>query len=364
MTIGSKTPIRRILIRANNWIGDVVMISPAVRAIRRHYPGSRIAILGKSWVLEALRGNPYYDDLIEYDNLGAHAGTIGRLRLVRQLRAARFDLAVLFQKAFEAAALAALARIPVRVGYATDLRRALLTLPVPKADPGAHHVDVFLGIARALGCGIEDRRPFFHLSGDDRERGRSLLAAAGVRDDMNLIALHPGASKAPRGWHPERFAALGRRLAERLSARIVLIGGPDDEVLLSRIETDLPRGMRVATGRGLPIRHLASVLERCRICIGNDSGPMHLAAALDVPTVGIFGPGAPSRTAPIGGPGRVATLWKEYPCSPCRQKFFRECPPSPAFRPFCLEEISVDEVETAALGLLESAPAAGPVRVV
>ncbi|MGH9749725.1 MAG: glycosyltransferase family 9 protein, partial [Candidatus Polarisedimenticolia bacterium] len=99
--------VRRILIRANNWIGDVVMISPAVRAIREHFRDARIAMLAKRWVLDALAGQPHYDDLIEYDDEGAHRGLIGRLRLARRLRARRFDLAILFQKAFDAAFLAA-----------------------------------------------------------------------------------------------------------------------------------------------------------------------------------------------------------------------------------------------------------------
>src|SRR5947208_1082646 len=128
--------IRRILIRVNNWIGDVVMISPAVRALRAHYPGARVALLAKSWVIDTLRGDPVYDDLIEYDSAVRHRGLRGRLRLAAALRRERFDLAVLFQKAFDAAALAFLAGVRHRVGYATDRRALLLTraLPPPPAD--------------------------------------------------------------------------------------------------------------------------------------------------------------------------------------------------------------------------------------
>ncbi len=343
--------INRILIRANNWIGDVVMISPAVRAIREHFTGARIAILAKSWVLDALRGNPYFDDLIEYDRGGAHRGASGRLRLVRRLRHEQFDLAVLFQKAFEAAAFAALAGIPLRVGYPTDFRRALLTHPVDLPPPGLHHVDLFQQIARFLGCRIREPLPFFHLAEEDRLRAHARLAD---HAGSFMVALHPGASKPQRGWHTERFALLGRRLADRFDARLLLVGGPADGELLQSITSGLPAGSVLPLERGLPIRDLAAVLERCHLFIGNDSGPMHVAAALGVPTIGLFGPGSPQRTAPRGRRGRVACLWKEYPCSPCRQNFFRECSASPNDKPFCIEEIGVDEVEDAAVRLLET----------
>jgi lipopolysaccharide heptosyltransferase II len=341
-----------ILIRANNWIGDVVMISPAVRAIREHFRSARISILAKSWVVETLRGSPFYDDLIEYDDEGAHRGAAGLLRLISVLRGRRFDLAVLFQKAFEAAALALAAGIRFRVGYATDFRSALLTHALPLPPPDTHHIDVFLGIARALGCPIRDPLPSFHLDDTARRSTGRLLGEAGRAPDRPLVAMHPGASKRPRAWHPERFALLGRRLAERAGARIVLLGGRPDMAIGEEIRRRLPDDAIPAIGPDLTIKEMAAILERCRLFIGNDSGPMHVAAALDVPTVGLFGPGSPRRTAPRAPSGRVVSVMRDYPCAPCRQDFFRECSPAPSEKPFCLEEISVEEVEEAALGLL------------
>jgi ADP-heptose:LPS heptosyltransferase len=239
----------------------------------------------------------------------------------------------------------------MRVGYPTDFRRALLTHPVDLPPPGLHHVDQFGLIARSLGCPIRDPDPFFHLTADDRRRAGERL---GDRAGSFLVALHPGASKPERGWHAERFALLGRRFVDRLGARLLLLGGPADGELLRLVSSGLPPGAVLETEGGLPLRDLAAILERCGLFVGNDSGPMHVAAALGVPTVGLFGPGSPRRTAPRGRQGRVACLWKGYPCSPCRQDFFRECPPSPNDKPFCLEEIGVDEVEEAAVGLVRS----------
>ncbi len=347
--------IRRIVIRVNNWIGDVVMISPAVRSIRAHFREARIALLAKRWVLDALRGDPFYDDLIEYDDAGAHRGLAGRLRLAAALRRDRFDLAILFQKAFDAAALAFLGGAPFRVGYATDARAWLLTHPLEPPPPGTHHVEVFLGIARALGCPILDAFPSFHLGAEDRAEADFLLKEAGLAGLSPLVTFHPGASKEPRAWHPDRFASLGRRLSERNGARIILLGSSGERRLLERIARGVPREVVFLPAADLRIKVAAAIVERSHLFVGNDSGPMHMAAALGVPTVAIFGPGTPRRTAPLAERARVVTVTKDYPCSPCRQDFFRECPASPAGKPFCLEEIQIDEVERAAAGLLPGA---------
>src|SRR5438445_1728168 len=267
-------PIRRILIRANNWIGDVVMISPAVRAIREHFDKARIAILAKSWVLEALQGNPYYDDLIEYDREGSHRGLLGRGALVAELRRARFDLAVLFQKAFEAAFFAYLAGVPARIGYATDRRALLLTHPLAPPSPGTHHVEQFLGIARALGCRVRDPLPSFHVDPESRARAASILESSGRDDTRPLVALHPGASKPERAWHPERFGDLGARIARRADAQIVLLGGPGEEGLLRRIATALEERRTLLIPGAMRLKEVGAILERCSLFVGNDSGPM------------------------------------------------------------------------------------------
>jgi lipopolysaccharide heptosyltransferase II len=351
------TPIRpgevhRILIRANNWIGDVVMISPAVRAIREHFRDARIAMLAKRWVLDALAGQPYYDDLIEYDDDGAHRGLTGRLRLAGRLRAGRFDLAILFQKAFDAAFLAAAGGARRRVGYATDGRRWLLTHPLPPPPPDTHHAEAFLAIARAVGCPVRDPRPVFHVDPRARVAAESILAGAGLGAGAPLVALHPGASKPPRAWHAGRFAELGSRLARRTGARILVLGGPGEVSLLRGIAAAMPEGTALIADPRLPLQVAAGLLLGCRLFVGNDSGPMHLAAALGVPTLGLFGPGDPARTLPRDATGGARALGRSYPCSPCRQEFFHECPPAPSGKPFCLEEIGVDEVERAALDLM------------
>jgi lipopolysaccharide heptosyltransferase II len=345
----------RILIRANNWIGDVVMISPAIRAIRERFTRARIAMVAKAWVLEALGGNPCFDELLEYDPDGIHRGVAGRLRLSRALRqGGPFDLAVLFQKAFDAAVIARLAGARRRVGYATDGRSALLTDALSLPPAGTHHAQVFLGLARALGCEVRDPIPFFHLTADDRGLAASRIDRSPLSGTGPRVALHAGASKWPRAWHPDRYAALARTLHDATGARILLIGGGEETALLDSIQSELRGVPCFAPGPAVRLKEVAGILETCDLFVGNDSGPMHLAAALRIPTIGIFGPGRSRTTGPVGPPDRVAVIERDYPCAPCRQDFFRECPPAPSGKPFCIEEIGVDEVAAAAFALLAS----------
>ncbi len=340
-----EAPVRKILVRVNNWIGDVVMVSPAMRALRRRFPDAEVTLLAKTWVLEALRASPYYDRLLEYDDSGRHAGVPGRLRLIQELRRERFDLAVLFQKAFEAALLARAAGIPIRVGYRTDRRGWLLTRPLEEPS-GRHHVEHFLGIVESLGCDTADRRLSFHLGQEARDRAAEFLRSVAAPEGQIRVGIHPGASKAERGWHPERFAEVASWLARELDARPFLLGADSDRPSLERM-AGLVGPAAVLPPAGQTLQEMAAVLERCQLLLCNDSGPMHVAAALRVPVVAVFGPGHPGRTAPYTDPGLYRILAAGYPCSPCRQDFFKECLPAPSGKPYCLEDVRVEEVRKA-----------------
>ena len=362
--------VSRILVRANNWIGDVVMISPAIRALRETFAHAEIAILARPWVCDALAANPYFDRLIPYEVPGRHSGLAGRLRLALELRRRRFDLAVLFQKAFDAAFLAAAAGIPVRVGHETDRRGFLLTDRVPVGPWSAwrHHVDFFLEVAVACGCKPASCRPFFILADEDRswaeaflheaagqlERGGITRIPGARRQPEHLVAIHAGGSKGPRAWPAGRFAELAARLFELKGLVPLVVGDAGDLPAGTEIVRAVPRAL-LAAGR-TSVRQMGALIERCRLFVGSDSGPMHIAAALGVPTVGIFGPGMPEKTAPREAPGGFEAVSLRYPCSPCRQDFFHECDPAPSGKPYCLEEITVDRVASASLRLLSSPP--------
>jgi len=350
--------IRRLLVRSTNWIGDVVMISPALAALRKRFPDARIEIVALPHLAECFAGNPAIDEVVPFDRRGRDRGASGLFRLARTLRARRYDAAVLFPKAIGAALLARLSGIPIRIGLAADRRAWLLThpVPLPPRDQPRHHLDLFLDVARAAGCDVADRTPFFPVRAEAKARADAILRERGAERFAFLVGLHVGASKRPRAWHLDRFAETARRIAIGRGAGVLLVGGGGDVPEMAQIEQRLGPVAINACGR-TSIQEMAALLARCRLFLGNDSGPMHLAGAVGVPVVAIFGPGDPARTAPVaaprdGGGGAVALVTKSYPCAPCRQDFFRECYPSPAGKPMCLESISVDEVVASANRLL------------
>jgi ADP-heptose:LPS heptosyltransferase len=206
---------------------------------------------------------------------------------------------------------------------------------------------------------VDDPRPFFVVGEAERQAAAAHLARTGPGSASPLVALHPGASKPPRAWHADRFAALAGTLYRRAGVRLIIFAGPDEERLVRAVTPHLPAGTWTRTPPEGGLRLSAALLERCHLFIGNDSGPMHLAAALGVPTLGIFGPGRTTNSGPVGGRGPVRLVSRDYPCAPCRQAFFTECPPAPSGKPFCLEEITVDEVASAALDLLAALPSVG-----
>jgi heptosyltransferase-2 len=351
--------VRRLLIHGTNWIGDVVLISPAVRALRETYPEARISYLARGALADAVRGDTRLDEVIHYDRAGRHRPPFGTLRLARALRARRFDLAVLFPKSFEAALISRLAGIPRRAGWRTDGRGPLIThgRRMEEEDRTRHHVWQFFEPARFAGASPpapDAVRVEFPVSDDDRGEARRLLAEEGLDDGRFLLAVHAAASKEPRAWHAERFAEAAERIVGPRGGAAVLLGGPGDGVVCSRIRKACSAPCVELWGR-TSIPGMAAVIERSGLFLGNDSGPMHLAAAVGTPSVAIFGPGAPDRTAPVAGAGRCRVVTRSFSCAPCRQDFFRECEPARSGKPACLEEIAVDDVVLAAEELLATA---------
>lgn len=344
--------VRKILVRSTNWIGDVVMISPALAAIRRRYPGATIEVVAIPQVADCLRGHPAVDEVILFDRRGRDSGAAGLWRIARDLRRRGYDMAILFQKAIGAALMARLAGVPIRIGLAADRRAWLLTHPVTITPELSrrHHLDLFLEVARAAGGDVSDRTPFFPLDGESEAWAETFLAGKRAGRFAFLIALHVGASKKPRAWHTERFARVAKQTAVRHDAGVILLGGRGEREEMNHVATVL--GDRAIDACGTTsIRQMAALVKRCRLLIANDSGPMHVAGALGVPVVAIFGPGDPDRTAPAGGPAASVVVSRRYPCAPCRQRFFHECYPAPSGKPMCLESIPVEEV----LGAVETA---------
>jgi heptosyltransferase II len=337
-----QTGLHKILIRGTNWIGDAVMTLPACASVRAAYPKAHLAILAKPPVSEIYRMFSDADEIIPYES---HFDTpAGVFQLAWRLRLKNFDAAILLQNAIEAAIIAFASGIPVRAGFNTDGRGLLLTHPVRRTDEilRVHQIDYYLKMVKTLGCADVDRA--MHL-----ETHISPVAAKDVREQYlpgyggGIIGIAPGAAYGPaKRWLGERFAAAGDQLARDLDSRVVLFGGKDDrdtaENVRNRAQTDMLNLAGVTT-----LVETIHLISQCRLILSNDSGLMHVAAALNVPTVAVFGSTNPETTSPAGE--RTILVRKDTVCSPCLKKV---CPTD--FR--CMTDITVDDVVSAAKKLL------------
>jgi heptosyltransferase-2 len=338
--------INRILVRSTNWVGDAILTTPAVRAVRKNFPDAEVSILAKPWVAPIFYNNSDIDHIMVYDSEGRHNGWSGRVRLSRSLRDGRFDLAILLQNAFEAALLAYLAGIPRRLGYKTDGRHLLLThgLPLEPRLKRVHEIEYYLGILEGAGLRSDGRELTLRVSDKERHEAEAFLSEYQVNSGQPLVGISPGATYGPaKRWFPERFAALCDRLQESSGACIVILGGPDDAAIGDQVSHFMEIPPVNLCGK-TTLRQAVSVIDRCHLLVTNDSGLMHVAAALDIPLVAIFGSTNPVTTGPSGSRSHIVKVPMD--CSPCLKT---SCPEDHR----CMEEISVDQVYEVAETLLK-----------
>ena len=312
-------PPQRILVKEVNWLGDVVMSLPALRAIRRSWPRAHLAVLIKKELASFFDGARWIDEVIPYSVARGLWGFFDRRRIVGEIRSRRFDLGVLFPNSFEAALWITMAGIRRRAGFVADARGALLTLkavPPPDAVTG-HQVNYWLAMVHATGVAdagdVDDFAIDVH--GTSRERMREWLAANRKRPGRPLFAIAPAAAYGPaKEWPAESYGTLIDLLARREDAEVVLVGAPAERAKCEEVAAASKSGAIVAAGH-TNIGELIALLSLCDGFIGNDSGCMHLAGVLGIPTVAIFGSTDPNRTGPMGPKTRV--IYRKLECSPC-----------------------------------------------
>ena len=340
--------IASVLIRGTNWIGDVVMTFPAIAAVRETLPKARITVLVKPWVADLVRMHPAVDEVMVYERPGRHAGLGGLLALARELREKRFDAAILLQNAFEAAVIARLARIPVRAGYSTDARGLLLTHPVERTSQikNVHQSLYYLEMLQALG--FRSSGGSLRIATTERQRlsAERLMGQFGIAGRRPLVGISPGAAYGPaKRWFPERFAAVADRLTGRFSCPVVLFGSAGDRASTEAVQSAAKSALIDIAGK-TNLGDAIALIARCDLFITNDSGLMHVAGALGVPTVAIFGSTNPQTTYPLGD--RTLLIRRPVDCSPCLKK---DCPTD--FR--CMDLVTVDEVYDESIRLLATA---------
>lgn len=333
----------RIVVRVPNWIGDVMFALPALESLKANYPGAEIWLAGAPWVRDLLAGESWGKRVLP---LGPAKGLGGLRTAARDLRERGFDLGLLLTNSFGSAVLFALAKIPERWGAKRDGRGRLLTKG-PRAEdstPPLHMVRYYLRLLEGLGLRTVPPEIRLTVTAEERERARTDLEALGILSDRPLVILNPGAAYGPaKRWPAARFAELGRLLQERKGADIAVTGAASDAGLAAEIGAALARKPADLTGR-TNLRGLLGVMSRAAVFVSNDTGPMHMANALRVPVVGVFGPTDPRATAPFHPP--AAVLKKDgVPCWPC---FYRECP----YDHQCMTAVTAEEAFAAAAELL------------
>lgn len=338
------TPADRILIVLPNWVGDVVLATPTLAALRTHFATRRITFLGRGYVRDIVDGGGWHDEWVEWPAGRGLSRERATLRLASQLKSEHFDVALLLPNSFRAALLAWLARIPRRVGYARDGRSLLLTdrlrplrrhgefLPTPM-------LPYYAAIAQRVGCPVVNDRLRLGVTPEQEQAGAAFMAHHRLERGEPFAIINAGAAfGASKCWPPDRFARVCDRLRSEHGMRSVLIGGPSEAPLLRRIASLVLGEVVCADNPGTTLGSLKVLVRECTVLIGNDTGPRHYGEAFGRPLVTIF------------GPTHKAWVWTDYdadrrlqadvPCGPCQLPV---CPLDHR----CMRGVSVDDVMAA-----------------
>ncbi len=338
---------RRILITRMKFIGDVVLTTPVVRSVRNAFPDAYLAYLGEKEAVSLLERNPCLDEIIPFDF--SRPSALEQVRIARLLHRRRFDLAIDLFGNPRTALLTFLSGAPTRVGPKRALRGRLYTLQV--ADDGAPKsaIEFHNQFIRAVGIEPTARRTEIILSEAELEEARMMLRSGGdpAAAGQTVIGLHPGASWPAKRWLPERFAALADLAAEKIGAHVVVTAGPGDSDTVETVRRHARSDLHIVQSPSL--RRLAAITAQCSAYVSNDAGPMHIAAAVGTPTIGLFGPGEEQVWFPYDRSEGHQVLRKDVPCHPCHLDFCNR--KGDGFME-CMKLLSVEDVFRAVLAVL------------
>jgi len=314
----STEEIKKILVRSTNWVGDTVMMIPSLIAIKKTFPHAQITVLATPWVIPLLENHPAVDRTMIMEKGKGLFGSLKELaKIISWLRGERFDLAVLFQNAFEAAFLAYMGRVRYIVGYDTEGRGFFLTHKVVRDRDilSVHQVEYFLGLIEVMGWQVEDREPILYINDEDIESTSLMLPSIGVEDDPFIVGLNPGAVYgSAKRWPEDRFAIIGDWAFKRWGAKVLLFGSLSEREIAARVSHHMHSNPVDLCGR-TNLGQAMALIKRCNLFLTNDTGLMHVAAAFNVPIVAIFGSTDPVTTSPISRNARIVR--HSIDCSPC-----------------------------------------------
>lgn len=282
---------------------------------------------------DLLTRNPHLDEVLTFDRTAKNRDTGEMVRIVRLLRRRNFNLTIDFQRKFRTSLLTYLSGSKCRIGDHQP-NGLMCTVRVPNRV-NKHAIDQYLDLLHPLGIEQTDRTLELFLSDSDREKARDTLATKGAHPNRLKVGLFPGAGWRLREWMPDRFAAIGDRVIKDFDAQVLIFGGPNEGELVNHI-ANLMTARATTFDENIPIRQFAALIKACDLFITNDTGPMHIAAAVRTPTVALFGPGNHIRFQPLEL--IHTTVRHQVPCNPCKQ-FTDKCKNN-----ICMKLITVDEV--------------------
>ena len=331
------TPLKKIVVRMPNWVGDLVMATPVLADLKCRFPEAEITAMCKSHLADLLKHDAAVDEIFAFSQPGyGFLRRVGDADLIGKLRTGQYDLGVLLTNSFSSAWYFFQGRVARRLGYRTRFRSLLLSDGVSWPTKKMHQVDFYKHLLGSLGIERSQTAPRLYLTEEEVRIAKELLYQRGYWDGAPLIGINPGAAYgSAKCWPPERFRALAQQLLDKdPEAFILFFGDGKTESLVKEIVQDLPSRVIDLAG-ATNLRELICLIKVCDVLVTNDSGPMHIGAALGTPLVALFGSTDDALTGPFGQ--SEAVIRKQVSCAPC---FERVCPID--FR--CMRGITVEEV--------------------
>lgn len=333
-----------IIVRAPNWIGDAVMGTPIFTDLKAHFPNAALTVMCKPSIGTLLQNNPYIDELFIFKRQSGWISHVHQPDIIEPLQFGKYDLGILLTNSFSSAWWFWRGNVQNRIGYKGNLRNFLLNiaLPFPENLENQHQVLTYKMLLQPLNIPISNTLPEVFVSEDELINAKLLLSEFNVTTEHILIGINPGAAYgSAKCWPPNRFKALAKKLVENSNIRVIFFSDQAGAALVNDICSEMPESV-INLAAKTSLRELMALIKTCNVFITNDSGPMHIASALGIPLIALFGSTSEIKTGPYNG-GKV--IHKHVECSPC---YKRSCPID--FR--CMNQIEVNEVYNETLKLI------------
>lgn len=336
---------QNIIVKMPNWVGDAVMATPVLADLRATYKDAKITALGLPHIAQLLTNDPNLSEVLSYQKPSGWIHRMEHQGVIEPLRLGHYDLGVLLTNSFTSAWWFWRGKVQERLGYATNGRKFLLNIapPFPKNVETQHLVTTYKMLLSPLGIPLTDSTPTLYVTDAERQTAVELLQHYGISPSDVVVGINPGAAYgSAKCWLPERYREVTLRLIKQPNIKVLYFGDMQGASLVAQICQDLPEQVVDLAGK-TTLRELMALIELCKVVLTNDSGPMHMASALGIPVVALFGSTSDVKTGPYKL-GKV--IHKHVECSPC---YKRVCPID--FR--CMTRIQEDEVYQALIKLIQ-----------